>query len=107
MSRHKTKAESAHMDRVASLGCLICRRILDTYSAAHLHHVAEGSGLRSNFAVVPLCPEHHTGKQGLHGMGSKAFIRAYRLPGESEYGLLVWLFEELANAALRGYAEEM
>ena len=30
-------------------------------------------------------------------MGSKAFIRVYRPPGDSEYGLLVWLIEDLAR----------
>lgn len=92
-----TRAESEHMELIASLGCLICWRIHGCYSPAQLHHVAEGSALRSNFAVAPLCESHHTGPQGIHGMGTKTFIRAYRLPGESEYGLLVWTFEALAK----------
>ena len=33
----------------------------------------------------------------LHGMGPKAFIRLYRPPGDSEYGLLIWLLEALAH----------
>lgn len=93
-----TKAESAHMERVASLGCCVCRRIGHGYVPAEVHHVAEGSGLRSNWSVVPLCPEHHRGRSGLHGGGSKAFLRLYRPPGESEYGLLVWTIEDLARA---------
>jgi hypothetical protein len=28
-------------------------------------------------------------------MGAKAFCRLYRLPGESEYGLLVWTAEDI------------
>lgn len=67
------------MDIVAQVGC------------------AEGSGLRSDFSVAPLCPEHHQGASGLHGLGVKKFCRVYRPPGESEYGLLVWTNEDVAN----------
>lgn len=92
----KTAAESRHMEAVAALGCVICRRLGFGYSPAQLHHVAEGSGLRSNFAVVGLCPEHHTGASGFHKMG-KQFLKLYRVPGETEYGLLVMVNEDLAS----------
>ena len=91
-------AESFHVERVAALGCCICRRLGHGFVPAQVHHVAEGSGLRSWFAVAPLCQEHHEGASGLHGMGPKRFIALYRLPGESEYGLLVWVNEDLARA---------
>jgi hypothetical protein len=85
------------MEKVAQLGCVVCRRIGYQPGPVELHHVAEGSGLRSDWALVPLCDEHHTGGAGLHGMGTKAFIRFYRPPGDSEYGLLVWLLEDMAK----------
>lgn len=88
-----TKAQR-HKDRVAKLGCCVCRR-LGIESAAQLHHVAEGSGLRSDFAVAPLCPEHHTGSSGFHKRG-KGFLSQFRVPGESEFGLLIWVNEDLA-----------
>lgn len=91
-----TKAESLHMDRVAQLGCVICRRLRGHYVAAELHHVAEGSGLRSNYAVAPLCPEHHRGGSGFHTM-RKQWLKLFRIPGESEYGLLVMVNEDLAK----------
>lgn len=51
-----TAQEKRHMDRVAALGCLVCR------SPAELHHVTS-DGLkriaRSHQRVVPLCPRHH------------------------------------------------
>jgi len=90
--------ERDHMERVASLGCCLCRRIGYGYAPAEVHHVAEGSGLRSNWSVVPLCSEHHRGKTGFHGMGSRAFCSAYRIPGETEYGMLVWVIEDLGKA---------
>jgi hypothetical protein len=87
-----------HLERVASLGCCVCRRLGHGYVPAQVHHVAEGSGLRSNWSVVPLCEPHHdphrTGS-GFHGMGTKRFCSAFRVPGESEYGLLIWTIEDL------------
>lgn len=87
-----------HMDLVARAGCVVGNRELGQCAGKlDVHHVAEGSGLRSDFATVGLCQEHHTGPAGLHGMGTKAFIRLYRPPGESEYGLLVWANEDIAR----------
>ena len=86
-----------HYETVASLGCLVCKRAGLGFSAAQLHHVAEGSGVRSDWSVVPLCPEHHTGSSGFHKRG-KGFRAQFRVPGESEYGSLVWLLEDLAKA---------
>lgn len=31
----------------------------------------------SHFQIIPLCQEHHMGKTGIHGMGRKAFEKAY------------------------------
>jgi hypothetical protein len=85
-----------HSERVHSLGCCVCRRIGYGYVPAQAHHVAEGSGLRSEWAIVPLCEEHHTGASGFHKRG-KQFLSQFRVPGESEYGLLVWTIEDLAK----------
>ena len=62
-----------------------------------LHHVATGSGKRDDWACVPLCEEHHQGGSGLHGMGNKGFCSLYRVPGEREEGLLIWLIEAMAK----------
>ena len=84
-----------HMDLVAKAGCVLGNRGYECAGRVHLHHVAEGSGVRSDFAVVGLCEEHHTGASGLHGMGSKAFLRLYRPPGETEWGLLAWVNQDI------------
>jgi hypothetical protein len=86
-----------HKQRLSSMPCVVLRRGSGCGGLVELHHVAEGSGLRDDWALVPLCVEHHRGKAGLHGMGGKAFIRLYRPPGDSEYGLLVWLLEDMAK----------
>lgn len=94
-------AEQRHMDRVASVGCVICRRLYGCYTPCELHHVAEGSGLRSNYGVAGLCGPHHTGPAGFHTLGTKRFCSLYRVPGESEYGLLVMVNEDLEKYADR------
>ena len=62
MSKHKTKAEQQWLNRVAELGCIICKR------PAEIHHIGNGtmSKRASNFEVIPLCCEHHrTGGRGV------------------------------------------
>jgi hypothetical protein len=69
-----TKKEREHMDRVASLGCLVCKR------PANLHHIRpKGTGIgrrSSHFEVVPLCWDHHQGNFSIHNR-KKAFEKKY------------------------------
>lgn len=98
MSRIVTAAESRYMGLVARLPCVVCVRLGQPSGPVQVHHVAEGSGLRSNYAVAPLCIEHHDADRtgsGLHGMGVGRFCKLFRVPGETEYGLLVWTAEQL------------
>ena len=63
-----SKEDKAHMDAVASLGCIICRNELGVFSAAEIHHtrVEVGMGQRSHHTrVLPLCMRHHR----MHGYG--------------------------------------
>lgn len=96
-------AAGFYMGLVARLRCVVCARVGATGSPVQLHHVAEGSGLRSDFSIAPLCEEHHdpnrTGS-GFHGMGTERFCKLFRVPNESELGLLVWTAEDLAKMLL-------
>jgi hypothetical protein len=83
-----TKSEKQHMSKVAEIGCILCKHLELGETPAELHHprTGTGAGLRaSNWDVIPLCPEHHRGNSGLHGMGRKAFEKYY---GITELGLL-------------------
>jgi hypothetical protein len=94
-----TLAERRHMGAVASLGCIICLNLGYHDTPAELHHPRTGLGMsqRANhFNVLPLCPEHHRGQTGIHGMGSRAFAKHY---GVDEAGLLEQV-RELLNAGL-------
>jgi len=71
-----TKAERQHMNRVSDLGCAVCRRMGYAGTPAEIHHKRAGTGAgrrSSHYEVIPLCPEHHRGKTGLHGLGTKGF----------------------------------
>ena len=93
-----TNAKALWRSKLAALRCVVGVRHGGCSGSIELHHVAEGSGLRHDYGLVPLCHEHHTGQAGLHGLGTKSFLRLYRPPGESEFGLLIWTMEDLAKA---------
>ena len=88
-----------HLGRVAGLGCALCWRLGLGSTPPQLHHprVTLGGAQRaSDWLVIPLCPEHHQGSTGLHGLGPRAFERRYAV---DELGLLADTIERLANAA--------
>lgn len=91
--------EKFHMDRVAQCGCIVCRRLGFGWVPGVVHHIAEGSSHRSDFATACLCPEHHVGKAGYHTLKLR-FLTLHRVPFEKEEGLLVWQAQDLALLAL-------
>lgn len=76
--------ESKHKGKVAALGCILCRHLGFEPSPAEVHHIYDTAD-KSDFLTIGLCPEHHRGKSGFHGMGERAFNRVY---GTSETKLL-------------------
>lgn len=75
-----TKAETAHKSAVAALGCAACWRIHGPHEPGEvqLHHFRGGGwGKGGYLTLVGLCYEHHHGKFGIHGMGTKAFDAHY------------------------------
>ena len=74
-----------HMAKVAALGCILCTRLGLGESPACLHHPKTGGKRASDWDVIPLCHYHHQGKDGVHGLGRKAFTKFY---GISEMELL-------------------
>lgn len=97
MSKQATERESRHMGRIADMGCVLCRYLGFGHTHAHVHHLREGQGMgqrSSNYLTIPLCPEHHQGATGIHGMGTKAFERLYKL---NELDLLAMTIELLSE----------
>lgn len=77
-----------YMGHVAALGCVLCRRLGQGPTWAHVHHQRTGIGAgrrATDFQTIPLCPPHHTGRFGIHGLGRKSFEAIY---GVSELELV-------------------
>lgn len=78
----KSPAEAKYLDRVAALGCILCRHLYGSYPPAQVHHIKSDQGLGQrarHWLTVPLCPEHHSGPSGLHGLGTRGFYTRYKL----------------------------
>lgn len=90
------KAEKEHLSAVAGLGCMLCRRMGYFDTPCEIHHIREvgtGACLRSShMTAIGLCPEHHRGATGFHGLGRKAFERKY---GLTQADLLADVFNAL------------
>lgn len=85
------------MGRVAELGCALCSMLDMECTPAEVHHIRDGQGAAqraSDWLTVPLCPEHHRGASGLHGLGVKGFYTRYKL---QELDLLAWTIERLTR----------
>ena len=76
-----TKAQKEHYDKVARLGCSLCRHLEYGETPCEIHHIRR-AGKRETAPVIGLCPEHHRGNTGVHGMGRKAFEKKYGLTEE-------------------------
>ena len=78
----------AYQDKVRALGCVVCQ--LDTVLVdpvglyfegipVSIHHVESVRDELSEYAVVPLCYDHHQGPNGVHGLGRRGFVARYKL----------------------------
>lgn len=71
-------AGSRHMGRVAALPCVACRLILGRrVPSEHVHHIESVRDSSSDWLTIPLCMEHHTGRNGIHGLSRRGFTRTY------------------------------
>lgn len=79
-SRRKptTAVERRHLDRVASMGCLVCEM------PSTVHHVTSDGFqrlTRTHRRVVPLCPRHHMiqfgPRESVEALGHAGFTATY------------------------------
>ena len=84
-----------YLDRVAGIGCILCRHVSGSYSPAEIHHPKEWTGASqraSDWLAIPLCTEHHRGASGVHGLGKRGFYARYKM---QEHDLLAMTIEAL------------
>jgi hypothetical protein len=82
-----------YLNRVSSIGCILCKHLGLGETPAEIHHVESVRDELSDFAVVPLCTEHHRGQTGVHGLRRRGFETRYKL---SDVDLLAMTARELA-----------
>ena len=85
-----------HYNQVASIGCILCHYLGLGQTDCEIHHIRRFGGKRDNAPVIGLCPEHHRGNTGVHGLGHKGFEKHY---GISEHELLDLTTEALTRIA--------
>ena len=88
-----TKSET--YKKTAELGCALCRYLQLGETPCELHHIRRGNIPRTQAPVIGLCPEHHRGNTGIHGLGRKRFEREYAVTEEE----LLAQTEELLNVS--------
>ena len=97
MKRAATAAERRHMAKVAQMGCIVCSHCHGVDGTpAEVHHVrvSHGWGRSSHMLTIPLCPEHHKGKTGVHSHGRAEFEH---LHGHGELDLLAIVQDRLGT----------
>lgn len=98
----ETISGSTYMGLVAQLPCAICQLRFGVHTTdVEVHHQRSGTGggrRASDWRTMPLCVEHHRGNTGIHGLGTKAFVREY---GFSEQELVMNTWQRLGVSVLQ------
>ena len=79
------KAEKELYGKIARLGCCLCRHLGYGETPSEIHHIQKNGIPRYQREVIGLCPEHHRGNSGIHGLGKRGFEARY---GIDEQALL-------------------
>lgn len=96
-------AEAEYLDRLTSLGCIVCRQYAEIMgqdfepdkTSTLVHHLrfdTGGANRASNYLTMPLCQMDHAGRHGVHG--DKQRIGFLKL---TEIGLLAIVIELVAE----------
>ena len=88
----KDSRRNQRINKLASLGCIVCRNIHGVFSHAELHHVRRlaTSKKRDKAPILPLCALHH---RGPYGIG----VHSGRETWEKNYGGEVELLDQVDN----------
>ena len=90
--RKPTRLEQEHMDKVRSIGCIICKKYGKS-RYAEIHHVIGKTKPNAHYKVLPLCPDHH--RNFLYKDGGPISVHPYNARFEAKYGKQEPLLEEV------------
>lgn len=89
-AKKKRVKDGAYLNRVVSLGCLICGK------RPTIHHVHKNEGMSqraSDYRSLPLCSQHH--QHGGHGVAIEAGRKAFEANFGTEEELLEQVWDRL------------
>lgn len=92
------KSDCLHLQKVADLGCVVCRNLGFGASPAEIHHLRSGCGVAqrsSHGRAIPLCPPHH--RTGGYGVAIHAGQKMWEEIYGSEEKLLEQVLRELES----------
>lgn len=73
-----TKAEKKYWNKLCDLGCIACRTYLGKRNDyVSIHHINGRTKPNCHKDVLPLCFEHHQGREGIHFMSRKVWEQKY------------------------------
>lgn len=93
------QADRKHLQRLADMGCIVCRTYYHVHSPAEIHHIRHGMGMGQrapHSQAIPLCPAHH--RTGGHGVALHAGQKAFEEKYATEQELLELTRRELGEA---------
>lgn len=81
---------AAYVERLHELPCVLCWKKLGvkTYGVETHHPTVPAN----DWLQIPLCPEHHRGPTGIHGLRRRPFETFWKI---TDYDMLAWTNEAL------------
>jgi hypothetical protein len=97
------KSRQKRFDALSEVGCAICGRPPQIHHLIGIAHRGMGQKAGDEY-TIPLCMDHHTGPEGIHTLGKRAWESKY---GDQEYLLDVTnlKIEMLLQIQKHGYVD--
>lgn len=89
-----SKLISKHYQALTKLGCVLCLHLGYRGTPCEIHHIRRFGMKRDRSPVIGLCPEHHRGNTGVHGLGRKSFAVRYNITEEELLDITNKLLQE-------------
>jgi hypothetical protein len=84
-----------HLERVHEIPCVVCTHMgMPPKYPVHAHHLESVRDRLSDYATVSLCPDHHQGPNGVHGLSRRAFEARYKLTDIDLLAMTIRLLEK-------------